>query len=219
MTSSDHTLDDDNTHVQELKRCGIFNTLFFIKLGVVYNSYLNRLTRYEARLLCENTPDLDQLSVIDINGLFERADADRTGRISVQQFLAQYRLQKRLSAEVHFIADSYVSSLNLFEALDPTNSGTIDCQDLMEYWSKAGLRIDEGLAVLMAPVAVKWILMCTIREVESRAEHLHKQLQIANQRRTLLIEELEHNQLSIEQGYEKRLRLVFHALLRLYIFN
>ncbi|VDM25945.1 unnamed protein product [Toxocara canis] len=45
-----------------------------------------------------------------------------------------------------------------------------------------------------------------VKEGESRAEHLHKQLQLANQRRTLLIEELEHNQLSIEEGYEQRLR-------------
>ncbi|VDM75070.1 unnamed protein product [Strongylus vulgaris] len=106
------------------------------------------MTRYETRLLCENTTDLVQLSVVDINGLFERADVERTGRVSVQQFLAQYRLQKRLSAEVHFIADSFVSSLNLFEALDSTNSGTIDSHDLLEYWNKAGLRVDEGIAVL-----------------------------------------------------------------------
>ncbi|KHJ98050.1 hypothetical protein OESDEN_01963 [Oesophagostomum dentatum] len=204
-----------------------------------------RLTRYETRLLCENTEDLVQLSVVDINGLFERADVERTGRVSIQQFLAQYRLQKRLSAEVHFIADSFVSSLNLFEALDSANSGTIDSHDLLEYWNKAGLRIDEGLAVLEesgqpvsgninavylsgflerelsrstseAPVSVKAAIIalhccidnlrCMVREGESRAEHLHKQLQQANQRRTLLIEELEHNQISIEQGYEARLR-------------
>ena len=61
-----------------------------------------RLTRYETRLLCEQTPDLDQLSVGDVNALFERADGERTGRVSVQQFLQQYRLQKRLSAEVRF---------------------------------------------------------------------------------------------------------------------
>lgn len=45
-----------------------------------------------------------------------------------------------------------------------------------------------------------------VREGESRAEHLYKQLQLGNQRRTLLIEELENNQISIEQGYERRLR-------------
>lgn len=204
-----------------------------------------RLTRYETRLLCENTPNLAQLSVVDINSLFERADVERTGRISVQQFLAQYRLQKRLSAEVHFIADSFISSLNLFEALDSTNSGNIDSHDLLEYWNKAGLRIDEGISVLKesgqpmsgsinavylsgflerelsrstseAPVSVKAAIIslhccidnlrCMVREGESRAEHLHKQLQLGNQRRTLLIEELENNQISIEQGYETRLR-------------
>ncbi|KIH65789.1 hypothetical protein ANCDUO_03886 [Ancylostoma duodenale] len=67
-----------------------------------------------------------------------------------------------------------------------------------------------------APVSVKAAIIalhccidnlrCMVREGESRAEHLHKQLQLANQRRTLLIEELEHNQISIEQGYEARLR-------------
>ncbi|KAJ1370518.1 hypothetical protein KIN20_032250 [Parelaphostrongylus tenuis] len=67
-----------------------------------------------------------------------------------------------------------------------------------------------------APVSVKAAIIslhccidnlrCMLREGESRAEHLHKQLQLANQRRTLLIEELENNQISIEQGYETRLR-------------
>ncbi|VDM64815.1 unnamed protein product [Angiostrongylus costaricensis] len=108
----------------------------------------SRLTRYEIRLLCENTPNLVQLSIVDINSLFEHADIERTGRISVQQFIAQYRLQKRLSAEVHFIADSFISSLNLFEALDSANSGSIDSHDLLQYWNKAGLRIDEGIVVL-----------------------------------------------------------------------
>ncbi|KJH48972.1 hypothetical protein DICVIV_04871 [Dictyocaulus viviparus] len=204
-----------------------------------------RLTRYETRLLCENISELVQLSIIDINNLFERADVERSGRISLQQFLAQYRLQKRLSAEVHFISDSFISSLNLFEALDPSNCGTIDSHDLLEYWNKAGLRIDEGVTVLKesgqpmngsldavylsgflerelsrstseAPVSVKAAIIslhccidnlrCMVREGESRAEHLQKQLQLGNQRRTLLIEELENNQISIEQGYEARLR-------------
>ncbi|KAJ1370519.1 hypothetical protein KIN20_032251 [Parelaphostrongylus tenuis] len=39
-----------------------------------------RLTRYETRLLCENTPNLVQLSIVDINSLFERADVERTGK-------------------------------------------------------------------------------------------------------------------------------------------
>lgn len=41
-----------------------------------------------------------------------------------------------------------------------------------------------------------------------RAEHFYKQFQQANQRHILLIDELEHNQLSIEQAYERRFRLV-----------
>lgn len=64
------------------------------------NSSHCRLTRYETRLLCENTPELVELSVVDINALFERADVERTGNVSLQQFLAEYRHQKRLSAEV-----------------------------------------------------------------------------------------------------------------------
>lgn len=44
------------------------------------------------------------------------------------------------------------------------------------------------------------------KEGESRCDHLHKQLQLANQRRNLLIEELEQNQASVEESYEQRLR-------------
>ncbi|GMT06077.1 hypothetical protein PENTCL1PPCAC_28251 [Pristionchus entomophagus] len=204
-----------------------------------------RLSRYEARVICEKTSELAELSVVEINSLYERADSNRTGRVSIQQFLNQYRHQKRLSAEVHFIADSYVSTLNLFESLDPAHSGKIDSQDLLEYWNKSGVRIDEGIAVLQqcgqpvsgmvnaiylsaflerelsvtasdAPVAVKTAIIalhccidtlrCNLKELEERAEHSHKQLQLANQRRTMLIEELEHNQMAIEQSYEERMR-------------
>ncbi|CAJ0918294.1 unnamed protein product, partial [Mesorhabditis belari] len=122
---------------------------------------------------------------------------------------------------------------------------TIDSQDLLEYWSKAGLRIDEGISVLKqcgqpiagtvnavflsgflerelsdaaaeAPVAVKTAIIalhscidylrCCVKENETQTEYLQKQLQLANQRRTMLIEELEQNQLSIEQAFESRLR-------------
>ncbi|WKY14349.1 hypothetical protein Q1695_000138 [Nippostrongylus brasiliensis] len=302
MTAVSQVLDDDNVHVQELKRLflssnadenqclsadGLYILCEQLKLSAYaksiteknfkerFVSYLpeiidvssgtidpllknsleaaralgfgegQRLSRYETRLLCENTPELVELSVVDINSLFERADVDHSGHISLQQFLTQYRHQKRLSAEVHFIADSFISSLNLFEALDSTSSGSVDSHDLLEYWNKAGLRVDEGIAVLKeagqpmggsinsiflsgflerklskaiseAPVSVKAAvialhscidnLRCVVREGESRAEHLYKQLQLGNQRRTLLIEELEHNQISIEQGYERRLR-------------
>ncbi|GMR60749.1 hypothetical protein PMAYCL1PPCAC_30944 [Pristionchus mayeri] len=204
-----------------------------------------RLSRYEARVVCEKTSELADLSVVEINSLYERADSNRTGRVSIQQFLNQYRHQKRLSAEVHFIADSYVSTLNLFDSLDPAHTGKIDSQDLLEYWNKSGVRIDEGIAVLQqcgqpvsgmvnaiylsaflerelsvtaseAPVAVKTAIIalhccidnlrCNLKELEERAEHSHKQLQLANQRRTMLIEELEHNQMAIEQSYEERMR-------------
>ena len=57
------------------------------------------------------------------------------------------------------------------------------------------------------PHIILSMFRCCVREGESRSEHLHKQLQLAHQRRTLLIDELEHNQLSIEQAYESRLRL------------
>ncbi|KAF8354994.1 hypothetical protein PRIPAC_96617 [Pristionchus pacificus] len=204
-----------------------------------------RLSRYEARVICEKTAELAELSVYEINSLYERSDANRTGRVSIQQFLNQYRHQKRLSAEVHYIEDSYESTLNLFEALDPAHSGQINSQDLLESWSKAHLRIDEGIAVLQqcgqpvsgmvnaiylsafleselnvtkteAPVAVKTAIIAlqccvntlrlNLKELEERAEHSHKQLQMANQRRTMLIEELEHNQMAIEQSYEQRMR-------------
>ncbi|VDD90543.1 unnamed protein product [Enterobius vermicularis] len=49
-------------------------------------------------------------------------------------------------------------------------------------------------------------LRCLVKEGSSRAEHLYKQLQVANQRRNMLIEELEQNQVSLEQGYELRLK-------------
>ncbi|VDN40763.1 unnamed protein product [Gongylonema pulchrum] len=50
------------------------------------------------------------------------------------------------------------------------------------------------------------VLICSLKEAELRAEHFYKQFQLANQRHIVLIEELEQNQLSIEQAYEKRLR-------------
>ncbi|VDK45682.1 unnamed protein product [Cylicostephanus goldi] len=155
-----------------------------VKLMIDGNSLMIQLTRYETRLLCENTTDLVQLSVVDINGLFERADVERTGRVSVQQFLAQYRLQKRLSAEVLFafcflliirmgsillLIRSFLRSISsklltrqirgelqrvilykvvLHSHLNLITFSTIDSHDLLEYWNKAGLRIDEGIAVL-----------------------------------------------------------------------
>uniref|UniRef100_A0A915AJE2 EF-hand domain-containing protein n=1 Tax=Parascaris univalens TaxID=6257 RepID=A0A915AJE2_PARUN len=205
------------------------------------------LTRYKTRLLCENTPELNRLSVVDINAIFDRADTNGTGQITLNDFLSQYKLHKRLSQEVNFITDTFVPSVNLFESIDPSNSGTVDSQGLLEHWASCGISIEQGLTVLKqtgqplegavnamtlsgslerqlsefaaAPAASAVVrvallslhafidhLRCMVREGESRAEHLHKQLQLANQRRTLLIEELEHNQLSIEEGYEQRLR-------------
>lgn len=50
---------------------------------------------------------------------------------------------------------------------------------------------------------------CTVREFEMRCEHMQKQIHIANQRRNMLIEELDQNQQSIEASYNNRLKWVF----------
>lgn len=54
---------------------------------------------------------------------------------------------------------------------------------------------------------------CSLKEAELRAEHFYKQLQLANQRHVLLIEELEQNQISIEQAYEQRFRFALNTVL------
>ncbi|VDK44610.1 unnamed protein product [Anisakis simplex] len=192
------------------------------------------LTRYKTRLLCENTSELNRLSVVDINTLFDRADTSGIGEITLSAFISQYYLFKKINksnpTDIDFINDSFVSSVNL----------TIDSQGLLEHWASCGISIEQGLTVLKRQLSefattqtastvvrvallslhafidhlrlvinVSWKLIyhrCMVREGECRAEHLHKQLQLANQRRTLLIEELENNQLSIEEGYEQRIR-------------
>ncbi|MFH4984648.1 hypothetical protein AB6A40_011357, partial [Gnathostoma spinigerum] len=50
-----------------------------------------RFSRYEARLICENTPELSRLSVIDINSCFERADVEKQDGVTIDQFLNQYK--------------------------------------------------------------------------------------------------------------------------------
>uniref|UniRef100_A0A0R3RWB8 EF-hand domain-containing protein n=1 Tax=Elaeophora elaphi TaxID=1147741 RepID=A0A0R3RWB8_9BILA len=214
------------------------------ELGIERNGFL---TRYEARILCENTPELSSLGVVEVDELFDQADTSHVERITLAQFLAQYRVQKRLSEEVNFITETLVPSVNLFEALDPSNTGTVRCQELLEHWRACGISVEQGLYVLKlsgqplegtvntislsgslerqlgnlaaAPTASTIIRVALLslhafidhiryllKEAELRAEHFYKQLQQANQRHVLLIEELEQNQLSIEQAYEQRFR-------------
>lgn len=54
-----------------------------------------------------------------------------------------------------------------------------------------------------------------------RCEHLQKQIHIANQRRTLLIEELDQNQQSIEASYNNRLKWVisYESLINFIVFR
>uniref|UniRef100_A0A1I7W3M7 LisH domain-containing protein n=1 Tax=Loa loa TaxID=7209 RepID=A0A1I7W3M7_LOALO len=106
------------------------------------------LTRYEARILCEHTPELNSLGIVEIDELFEQADISHVGRITLAQFLAQYHMQKRLSEEVNFITETFVPSVNLFEALDPSNTGTVRCQELLEHWRACGISMEQGLYVL-----------------------------------------------------------------------
>lgn len=63
------------------------------------------------------------LGVVEIDELFNQADTSHVGRITLTQFLAQYHMQKRLSEEVNFITETFVPSVNLFESLDPSNTG------------------------------------------------------------------------------------------------
>uniref|UniRef100_A0A8R1TU56 EF-hand domain-containing protein n=1 Tax=Onchocerca volvulus TaxID=6282 RepID=A0A8R1TU56_ONCVO len=115
------------------------------KLGIEPHGFL---TRCEARILCKNTPELNSLGVFEIDELFDQADTNHMGHITLAQFLTQYYMQKQLSEEVNFITETFVSSVNLFEALDPSNTGTIRCQELLEHWRACGISIEQGLYVL-----------------------------------------------------------------------
>uniref|UniRef100_A0A915PXV1 UDENN domain-containing protein n=1 Tax=Setaria digitata TaxID=48799 RepID=A0A915PXV1_9BILA len=115
------------------------------KLGIEAHGFL---TRYEVRILCENTPELNSLGLVEIDELFDQADTNHVGRIKLSQFLAQFQIQKRLGEEVNFITETFVPSVNLFEALDPSNTGTIRCQELLEHWRTCGISIEQGLHVL-----------------------------------------------------------------------
>ncbi|VDM09843.1 unnamed protein product, partial [Wuchereria bancrofti] len=55
------------------------------------------LTRYDIRILCGHTPELNSLGIMEIDKLFDHADTSHMGRITLAQFLAQYQMQKRLS--------------------------------------------------------------------------------------------------------------------------
>ncbi|CAG9533510.1 unnamed protein product [Cercopithifilaria johnstoni] len=115
------------------------------ELGIEPHGFL---TRYETRILCEHTPELNSLGVVQINKLFDQADSSHAERITLSQFLAQYHMQKELSEEVNFITEPLVPSVNLFEALDPSNTGTVRCQELLEHWQASGISLEQGLYVL-----------------------------------------------------------------------
>ncbi|VBB26201.1 unnamed protein product [Acanthocheilonema viteae] len=115
------------------------------ELGIEPHGFL---TRCEVRILCEHTPKLNSLEVAQIDELFDQADTSHVERVTLAQFLAQYYMQKRLSEEVNFITETLVPSVNLFEALDPSNTGTVRCEELLEYWRACGISLEQGLYVL-----------------------------------------------------------------------
>uniref|UniRef100_A0A8R1E478 EF-hand domain-containing protein n=1 Tax=Caenorhabditis japonica TaxID=281687 RepID=A0A8R1E478_CAEJA len=203
-----------------------------------------RLTRYDVHTICESTSELDLLSVGDVNGIFDKCAI--SGKVSLIDFVSQYRARQKMTEEIHFIADSYrISSVNLFETLDVHNTGEADHSAVIEYLTTSGLKLEEAIALLKefgqptsamiglvglgnylettlshilgsSPVAARAAFFClksllenyrcTVREFEMRCEHMQKQIHIANQRRTLLIEELDQNQQSIEASYNNRLK-------------
>lgn len=77
--------------------------------------------KFENELFFEK--QLFSLGVFEIDELFDQADTNHMGHITLAQFLTQYYMQKQLSEEVNFITETFVSSVNLFEALDPSNTG------------------------------------------------------------------------------------------------
>ncbi|CAL2049634.1 unnamed protein product [Caenorhabditis brenneri] len=203
-----------------------------------------RLSRYDVHTICESTSELDLLSVGDVNGIFDKCAI--SGKVSLNDFVSQYRTRQKMSEEIHFIADAYrISSVNLFETLDVNNSGEADHSAVIEYLTTSGLKLEEAISLLKdfgqptsamislvglgnylettlshllnnssvsaraAFFCMKSLLenyRCTVREFEMRCEHMQKQIHIANQRRTLLIEELDQNQQSIEASYNNRMK-------------
>ncbi|CAI2356633.1 unnamed protein product [Caenorhabditis sp. 36 PRJEB53466] len=203
-----------------------------------------RLTRYDVHTICESTSELDLLSVGDVNGIFDKCAI--SGKVTLVDFVSQYRARQKMSEEIHFIADSYrISTVNLFESLDVSNTGEADHSAVIEYLTTSGLKLEEAISLLKdfgqpssamiglvglgnylettlshllnsSPIAARAAFYCmksllenyrcTVREFEMRCEHLQKQIHIANQRRTLLIEELDQNQQSIEASYNNRLK-------------
>lgn len=61
--------------------------------------------------------------MVEVDELFDQADVNHVERITLTQFLAQYHMRKRLGEEVNLITETLVPSVNLFEALDPSNTG------------------------------------------------------------------------------------------------
>ncbi|PAV79134.1 hypothetical protein WR25_03210 isoform D [Diploscapter pachys] len=159
----------------------------------------------------------------------------------------QYRIMRQQCSEEQFVADPYVSSLNLFEELENRDTRSVDIYELTEYWNKNGINFEESFTVLKdcgeslitngtvntdrlsgyledelnkylptlnptVKCAVVSLYRCLeymkaqLRESEKNVAYFTKQLELANQRSTMLIEELDHNQWTIEQNCEKKLK-------------
>uniref|UniRef100_A0A158R5R9 EF-hand domain-containing protein n=1 Tax=Syphacia muris TaxID=451379 RepID=A0A158R5R9_9BILA len=214
------------------------------KINVISSS---RISRQQIHLLCQITPELDRLTSLDVDNLFDCADPTASEFVSLTQFLKEFKKRKRLSQEVNFINETFIPAVNLFESIDPECTGIVDCRELLQHWATCGISTEHGVMVLKqtgqphegsvdavalsgrlekklgdlasgpsASLVVRVALVslhafidhlrCLVKEGSSRTDHLYKQLQVANQRRNLLIEELEQNQTSLEEGYELRLK-------------
>ncbi|CAI5456143.1 unnamed protein product [Caenorhabditis angaria] len=203
-----------------------------------------RLTRYDVHAICENTSELDLLTLVEINAILEKSTNPNC--VSLVEFIGHFRTRQKMSDEIHFIADSYrLSTINLFEPLDQNHTGEADSSSVIEYLTTAGLKLEEAIGLLKdygdnnssmiglvgfgnyleaavshflnsSPTSTRAAVFCmkslienyrcNVREFEMRCEHMQKQIHIANQRRTMLIEELDQNQQSIEASYNNRIK-------------
>lgn len=67
--------------------------------------------------------ETSSLGVNEINEIFDQVGTSGNGRITSAQFLAQYNMQNRSNEERDFVNEAFVPLVNLFEALDPSNTG------------------------------------------------------------------------------------------------
>lgn len=142
--------------------------------------------------------DAYRISPINLFEQMESSQSDEIERTSLMEFLTSCGLK---------IEDS----VELVKGFDDENIPAISLSVFSRY-----LETSLATTVNSSPLPVKAAifclhslvenLRCNIKEYELRCEHMQKQLQVANQRRTLLIEELDQNQQSIEASYNNRLR-------------